>query len=600
MSTAAAWSESVSNAAIGATVVLIAHALVRFPTGALLSARWRPLEWAMITASIAGFFAALINGGIGGDVEATLYGPSPLRNELGGLADLLAVPFFSLLVLSILGAFTSLVIRFRRAAGEERQQVKWVAAATLFLGLTLLLTAIQESANATWGVNDVLLGIGLTSIPVAMAVAILKYRLYDIDVVISRSLTYGSLAVFIGAVYVGVVVGFGELLGQRDRASFGLSIAATALVAIAFQPVRTRVERLANRFVYGDRATPYEVLAQFARRASEVSDEELITRIPRLIVDGTGAARAALWIRSGDGFETASSWPEDSGSRRIQGTEHFADPEADCSVPMVHDGELLGGVSLRKARGEAVTPAEAELLGNLAGGLGLALRNTRLTAQLRQQVTDLEQSRDRLVSAADEARRSLEHDLDSGPQQQLVAVKVKLGPIRKMAEKQGAEKTARLLADIESQAGDAIQAVREFAGGIYPPLLEAEGLAVALGHQARKSALHVSIHAEPGRRYPRDVEAAVYFTVLEALQNTAKYAGETRATVQLLENGNRLLFEVRDEGAGFDPNTTPAGVGMNGMADRIDTVGGTWHVASSPGAGTVVGGAVPIREAAHV
>ena len=221
-------------------------------------------------------------------------------------------------------------------------------------------------------------------------------------------------------------------------------------------------------------------------------------------------------------------------------------------MPVLHDGELLGGLSLVKEQGETVTPAEELLLGDLASGLGLALRNARLTEQLRRQVAELEASRERVLAAADAARRELENTLDSGPQQQLVALKVKLGPTRKRAEQLGATKTAGLLAQLEQQAGDAIKAVRDFAGGIYPPLLEAEGLAVAIGQQARASAIPVSVHGDGLSRYSREVEAAVYFSVLEALQNSAKYAEATSATVALSTNNGSLTFEVRDDGQGFD------------------------------------------------
>ena len=200
------------------------------------------------------------------------------------------------------------------------------------------------------------------------------------------------------------------------------------------------------------------------------------------------------------------------------------------------------------------------------------------------------------MSAADEARRSLEHDLDSGAQQRLVAAKVKLGPIKKLAEQAGAKRTAQLLADIEAQTGDAIQAVRDVAAGIYPPLLGAEGLAVALGQETRKASLPVDLETDGVGRYPRDVEAAVYFTILEALQNTAKYAAATRAVVQLTEHNGDLRFEVRDNGQGFDPAEVRRGAGLNGMADRLDTIAGAWTITSIPGEGTIVSGSVPVRD----
>jgi signal transduction histidine kinase len=194
----------------------------------------------------------------------------------------------------------------------------------------------------------------------------------------------------------------------------------------------------------------------------------------------------------------------------------------------------------------------------------------------------------------------LENTLDSGPQQQLVALKVKLGPTRKRAEQLGATKTAGLLAQLEQQAGDAIKAVRDFAGGIYPPLLEAEGLVVAIGQQARQSAIPVSVHGDGIVRYERDVEAAVYFSVLEALQNTAKYAEATSATVELGTGDGALMFEVRDDGNGFDAATVARGAGLTGIADRLDTVGGTVQIDSTPGLGTCITGTVPIQLVASV
>jgi signal transduction histidine kinase len=503
-------------------------------------------------------------------------------------------------MISVLGAVVSLGLRYRRSEGEERLQLKWVVAAGVFFALTVLTVMVVSGNAKADGWVEVLLSFGLMSIPIAMGIAILKYRLYDIDVVISRSLTYGVLAVFIGVVYVWIVVGIGEILGQGDSANVGLSILATALVAFAFQPVRRRVERWANRLVYGERATPYEVLARFSQRAAEMSDEDLLGRIPRLIVDGTRASGAALWVKSGTSFHTAAVWPKSDTTRRIDIADIFEDPDADYSLSVLHDGELLGGISLVNERGETITPAEEELLANLADGMGLALRNTQLTAELRRQVKDLKRSRDRVVSAADEARRSLEHDLDSGPQQQLVAVKVKLGPTRMLAERAGAEKTAKVLADIEEQTGDAIAAIREFAAGIYPPLLGAEGLAVALGQQAQNAALPVTLDAESIGRYPRDVEAAVYFIVLEALQNTAKYAGASTAEVSLFEQNGNLRFKISDDGAGFDKGRISNGAGLNGISDRMDTVGGSWSIESSPGSGTKVEGTVPVKDPARV
>jgi signal transduction histidine kinase len=190
----------------------------------------------------------------------------------------------------------------------------------------------------------------------------------------------------------------------------------------------------------------------------------------------------------------------------------------------------------------------------------------------------------------------LENTLDSGPQQQLVALKVKLGPTRKRAEQLGATKTAGLLTQLEEQAGEAIKAVRDFAGGIYPPLLEAEGLTVAIGQESRKAAIPVAVRGDGLARYPREIESAVYFSVLEALQNTSKYADATTATVELTLTDGSLAFEITDDGHGFDTATVTKGAGLNGIADRLDTVGGNVTIRSCPGHGTTIAGSVPIAQ----
>ena len=524
--------------------------------------------------------------------------PHPFVGEplAGTIFDVFGPPQVLLVVLPYVAA-GMLLARMRHADPITRRQIGWVAFAILVnITLTLLNVAVEPfgTENRAFMILDsastmILMG--------AMAIAIMKFRLYEIDRIISRSVTFGVLAVFIGGVYVGIVVGVHAVI---PGAGFWLSIVASAIVAIAFQPARRRVERWANRLVYGDRATPYEVLVRFSRRSAELPDDELLSRVPRLIVDGTGASTAALWVRSDAGFRTAASEPADAPQRHLGRDDVFVDPNADYSIPVFHDGELLGGLSLVKPSGESVTPPEQELLADLASGLGLALRNARLTAQLRLQIAELEASRERVLAASDAARRTLENDLDSGPQQTLVAVKVKLGPIRKRAEQLGATKAAALLAQLEDAAGAAISSVREFAGGIYPPLLEAEGLAVAIGQQARSSTVPVQVHGDSVGRHPRDIEAAIYFSVLEALQNTAKYAEAKSATVTLGERGGALTFEVSDDGSGFDAATISRGAGLTGIADRLDTVGGTVEVESAPGQGTRITGTVPIEQSVAV
>jgi signal transduction histidine kinase len=590
---AASWVSLVASVATIPLLWLAAAMWLVFPDGRTKSARTQRLlrcsaVYALIV-TVAGVFASPQV------LPETKRFPHPFLNASHAdlVSDILLLPTVVFFLFGYVVA-GMLIARIRHSGPIERRQIGWVAVA-IVAGITLTVGNVIVQPLGTENRAFFVLDAAATLfVALAMGVAILKYRLYEIDRIISRSVTFGVLAVFIAGVYVAIVVGVGSLLGAN--APFGLQVVASVLIAMAFQPVRGRVQRWANRLVYGERATPYEVLVRFSRRSAELSDEELLLRIPRLIVDGTGAENVSLWTRSDDGFRTAASWPADTVTRRLLGDGEFADPEADYSLPVFHDDELLGGLSLVKVGGETVTPAEEALLDDLASGMGLALRNARLTGQLRRQVAELEASRERVLAAADAARRALENDLDSGPQQALVAVKVKLGPTRKRAELAGAEKLAGFLAQLEADAGEAIRAVRDFAGGIYPPLLEAEGLVTAIGQQAQKSAVPVSMRGGNVGRYPPEVEAAVYFSVLEALQNTAKYAEASSVSVTLAESNGSLTFEVRDNGCGFDSAVTADGAGLTGMADRLDIVGGQVNIESKPAHGTTVVGSVPIAE----
>jgi len=237
------------------------------------------------------------------------------------------------------------------------------------------------------------------------------------------------------------------------------------------------------------------------------------------------------------------------------------------------------------------------LVDSVCAAAGLTLDNERLQAELRARLVDLQASRARLVEATDTERRRIERDLHDGAQQQLVALRISLGLARQLVTGSPGE-AAELIAQTEQQAADALEELRELARGIYPPLLADLGLRAALEAQARKAAMPVTVEAPGLGRYPQKIEAAVYFCVLEALQNVAKYAQAPAARVTLRPDGQWLAFTVEDDGRGFDPATTPRGTGLQGVADRLGALGGTADVTSAPGHGTRVTGRVPGTELA--
>ena len=587
-----AWLHTLASVSwIPVVVPLVTFALLLFPDGRLPSRRWRPVG-ALAALGIV-MTATAFGLGVRARPDAVVgaFEPGP---GVGLLAAVGGVTVASAIVLSI----TSLVVRYRASAGIERRQIRWIATGGAVFGLSMFVWI--------WAVVDVALVervfwvVSLVTFPALLgsyAVAILRYRLYDIDVVISRSLVIAVLAGFIAVVYVTVVVGVGQLFGAGERPRLGLQVVATAIVAVAFQPLRMRARRFADRLVLGHRATPYEVLSGFSRQAANAADEATLQRVADLLAAGTGAVPATVWLRVGDELRPAAvSDGSASPQPQVLSDGELPDLDATLAVPVRHEGELLGAVTLTKPRSEPPTDQDEELTTRLAGGLALVLRNARLTAELRDRLRDLEASRQRIVHAQDDARRKIERDLRAGAQQQLAELERLLEDARADTAEAGAERTAGLLEQLEAELDDAIATLRDLAQGIYPPLLETEGLGAALADRVQRSPLPVTLHASGLGRYGREIEGAVYFCVLEALQNAARYSDANSVHVRLEPRNGHLWFEVSDDGVGFDPAETTHGSGLRGMADRLDTVGGELAIRSTPGVGTRVSGSVPVPE----
>jgi signal transduction histidine kinase len=231
-------------------------------------------------------------------------------------------------------------------------------------------------------------------------------------------------------------------------------------------------------------------------------------------------------------------------------------------------------------------PSKDRLIRDLAAQVGLVLRNVRLIEELRE-------SRRRIVAAVDEGRRRLERNIHDGAQQQLVALAVKIRLADAMVERDPA-KARELLGQLQTETTDTLEDLRDLARGIYPPLLADEGLAAALEAQARRSPVPVHVSPDSIGRYSEEVEATIYFCCLEALQNVAKYASASAVEIELRQRDGLVAFEVRDDGVGFDTASAHRGTGLQGMADRVEAIGGTLQIRSTPGAGTSVSGRVPV------
>jgi signal transduction histidine kinase len=313
----------------------------------------------------------------------------------------------------------------------------------------------------------------------------------------------------------------------------------------------------------------------------------------RTLAEATGAARADVLLAVGNELRPEATWPPDvdPAPRVPLPDQAFPSlPDADLTVPVRHGNEVLGALAIAKRPGEPLTPTEERLVHDLAAQAGLVLRNVALLEELRA-------SRRRIVQAQDDRARELERNIHDGAQQQLVALSVKLRLTQQLAQRDTAQAEA-MLEEIQSDLTEALEDLRDLARGIYPPLLADQGLAAALKAQARKATTPVTVEVDGVGRYPREVESAVYFSVLEALQNVSKYSGATRAEVRLSADDAALRFAVRDDGRGFDPRATPRGSGLQNIADRLAALGGASEVRSAPEEGTTVGGWAPIGEGA--
>jgi signal transduction histidine kinase len=574
---ALAW---LSNWVWAIPIGMLSFLFLLFPTGRLRSRRWLPVAWyvavALVMATAVGVYFA----------TRGWRHPFSHASPNGSFAFFLFIPVLAAVMLSV----SALVVRFRGSEGDERLQLKWFVTAAVLVAVTLVVTGSSSSA-----ILSVVQSLAFVFLWVAISVAVLKYRLYEIDVVISKTVVYGVLAAFFTSVYVAVVVGIGTAVGSTHNPF--LTVLAAAVIALAFNPVRTRATRFANRIAYGRRASPYEVLSQFSERmAGTFSVEDVLPQMAAILGEGTGARQSRVWLRVGREMRPAASWGEPGGLDEPLPVPDGQLPDIAGTSKVVavrHRDELLGALAVTKPANEPLSVAEGKLVDDLAAQAGLVLRNVRLTEELRANLEELRASRQRLVAAQDQERRRIERNIHDGAQQQLVALAVKQRLAASLVRKDP-EKTVQLLEAVLAETTDALENLRDLARGIYPPLLADQGLVSALTAQARKSPVPVSVEADGIGRFPQDAEAAVYFCALEALQNVAKYAEATAATVHLFREAGHLAFEVTDDGVGFDSNVKSYGTGIQGMADRLAALGGELTVTSSPGQGTRVIGNVPV------
>jgi signal transduction histidine kinase len=550
------------------SALLVIFVPLLFPTGHALTPRWRfPAWFATAFIVMAGISNALMPGPIsslhGINNPLGLAGQAAFLNKLGDLSG-------PLLIIAVGGAVTSLVVRFRRARGQERQQLKWF----LYGGVLFIVPFMIHGSGIPDQIQQLALAVFLPALPISIAIAMLKYRLYDIDLVINKSLVFGSLALFISTVYVAIVVGIGALAGGAGKPNLALSIVATAIVAVAFQPARDRIQRLANRLVYGKRATPYEVMADFSdRMAGALSADEVLPRMAEAAARGVGAKVTRIRLFLPNGSERVVSWPV------ALETDRF-----DRVLPVSYRGDAMGEIAVAKAAGEPITPAEGKLLTDLAAQAGLVMHNVRLTVELQSrlaeissQAAQLRTSRQRIVAAQDEERRRLEETIRRGSEEQLIRIREALTSTEmRLASDPGAAVVT--LEQLTAQATAVLEELRELARGIYPPILEDEGLAAALRTHLGRVGASVAIDSDAIGRYPSQIEAAIYYCCVEALQGVTGPAA--------------VRLGGRDAGVDFSIiGCGPLDGRLQRMEDRVEALGGSVQFD-----GRTLGGSIPLSQ----
>lgn len=559
--------------------------LLCFPNGRLPSPRWRPLVAAMMAVATVLALASMLWPVEYADNQLSL--PHPLR--VGGYDTAQrvwnVVGPVSYLLFQLVWAI-GVIVRMRRARGEEARQLRWFAYAVAMGAAAMVLSLLLLGSPALGVLAAVL-------IPLAAGVAIVKYRLYDIDLVINKTLVVGAMGAIITGVYAVVVVGVGRAIGVAAPSAV-LSLLATAIVAVAFEPARRRVQRVVDRLVYGDRLSPYEALARFSEHLGRGAEHgEIFTGLATTVAEGVGAAEVTLWVGSDDELAPVASWPlradqDASAPRELASLE---DDGRTHVRPIVHQGTLRGAVTLTKAPGDALTAGEDRLLRDLVAQAGLVIHNAGLGVELEhrlhqisEQAAELQRAAKRIVAAQYEARRRIERDLHDGAQQRLVTLALDLQAVAARAASAGDGDLARRIAEAQEQLALALAELREMARGIHPAILTQDGLEAAVEFLAERAPLPVRVDVRLEQRLPEDVEATAYFVISEALTNAAKHSGAARVAVAARLFDGWLRIEVADDGRGGAGGAR--GSGLQGLVDRVATLNGRLSVRSPRGGGT--------------
>jgi signal transduction histidine kinase len=621
-------------AALGGVCVLCSGILHRDPAGPLASAAAlvRPLAAGLLPAVALHLIVGLPDGHLGSRprrlaVAIAYAAGAALGFVLWGQRPQLPVwPVVVAGVLAVAIGVPASHRRFLATHGTARQRMEWVGLAVVVVGeAALVVTALRVLAGWPTHVPEVVGAVSVL-VPLALTAGASPRLVGRVDRLLAHTVSLAGLSGLVVAVYLVVVLGLGQVPSERERGLLLLSMVAAAVCALLYHPARERLTQAANRLVYGERSAPDEALRTFGTRLSRaIPLEELLLQLAESLHKTMALEAAEVWTGSAGLLERATSVPDRGPARLVIGTAeapvvaragisgpawlavwlpsllHGRENAAIRMAPVAHSSELLGLLVVVRRPDERFSEEDERVLAELARQVGLALHNVRLDSALqasldevRHKAEELQASRARIVAAADAERRRIERNLHDGAQQRLVALAVKLRLASRFVDTD-LEQTRGMLDELRDELKDAVEELRSLAHGIYPPLLMDQGLAAALGSAAQRATIPTRVEAGSIGRYPSEVEAAVYFCCLEALQNAMKHAGPAAtAVVRVWEEAGVLRFSVTDDGAGFDPAAKGAGSGFVNMHDRLGAIGGWLQVESSLGAGTSVLGLLPL------
>ncbi len=572
---------------VPAVGLLGTYLILVFPDGRLPSRAWRALAWlsgAVVVLASAGFALSP------GPMDGLLGTRNPFGLETHPWVADATLGVMLLLPLCILAASTSLVLRYRRSGREEREQIKWLAFATVILGVGLASyaiagTVLQDDVGGTdrrWmNLLEDAVTLSFAGVPVAVGVAILRYRLYEIDVLVNRTLVYGALTACVVGIYIVVVGYLGALF--ETRGNLLISLFATGIVAVLFQPLRGRLQRAVNRLTYGERDDPYTVVSRLGQRLeAALAPDDVLPTIVETVREALKLPYAAIALpRDGDEFAVVTASGKESSAESLV-------------LPLSYGGETVGRLILApRAPGEEFSSADRNLLGGLARHAGVVMYGARV-------MDDLRRSRERLVLAREEERRRLRRDLHDELAPTLAALGLSAATVGELISSDprgAASANEKLRATIRATVRD----VRRLVYDLRPPALDELGLVEAVRERA-------SLYAAQGAGdfrilveapdelplLPAAVEVAAYRIVQEALTNVSRHARASECTVRLTSPERRALdVEVLDDGVGIE-DSSKGGVGVSSMRERAAELGGSFDIGNSSPTGTRVFARLPL------